>query len=253
MKISIAVFLPLALNMFSFSVIAEQAPPTYEQMSEVKEYLFVQNASSGSVNNGRLTMTTSAPIIFFTDRPYRIFGHTTVKHFIDSWNAGADSFSEDPPNAVLSILGEEVASFGVVLSAPRLAEDGTVSYQVEVDQGELPAQFGQASLFIDNEAWAAVGGLFVGHRMARRQEAARAVAYTEGANATAAQNANTYYHATAAPAPKSTETPEQQLTELQALLDKGLINQDDYNKKKQQILQQIWAVQWPSAGEYGAT
>ncbi|MGB5880898.1 MAG: SHOCT domain-containing protein, partial [Thermoanaerobaculia bacterium] len=56
----------------------------------------------------------------------------------------------------------------------------------------------------------------------------------------------TYYQAAPSQAPAPAAAPasppattEQQLQQLKDLLDKGLISQDDYDKKKQQILQQL--------------
>ena len=144
----------------------ESQPPSHKEVSAVKQFLFVQNASSGTYKNGRLSLAESGPVIFFSDRPYRIFGHTQAAHFVEAWGRSEDSFATNPPNAVLSVLGSEVASVGVVLSEPRYAE-GVISYRVAVEAGTIPERFGAASLFIDNEAWAAVGGLVVGRHMTR--------------------------------------------------------------------------------------
>ena len=227
------------------------AAPTHEEVSKVTSFLFVQNTNSGSFRDGRLTLKGSAPVLFFSDRPYRISGHTTLEHFIDSWDSGEDSFAEDPPNAVLSILGENVESFVVVLSDPEL-KSGGVSYKVEVEDGTIPPKFKDASLFIDNNLWAAVGGLAVGRASARRSQSREAASYQAGQEAgkqesqpSAQQDPNTYYQAhppaPAAPAASTeptsaTATPEQQLDQLKQMLDKGLITQDEYDKKKQEIL-----------------
>lgn len=221
--------------------------PTHEQVSQATEFLFVQNTASGSFKDGRLTLEKGGPIIFFSDRPYRIFGHTDLEHFVTAWDKGPDSFAENPPNAVLSLLGDQVESFVVVLSNPTL-HDGTITYTVQVDEGVIPESFGAASLFIDNEAWAAVGGLAVGRLSARRQQTREAAAFKEG-QATAHQDQATYYQAqpavssdsasAKAASSSSASTPEQQLEQLKDMLDKGLISQDDYEKKKQEILKTL--------------
>ncbi|MGB5813696.1 MAG: SHOCT domain-containing protein [Thermoanaerobaculia bacterium] len=223
---------------------AAGSAPTHDQVSKVTELLFVQNARSGSFKDGRLTLEESGPVIFFSDRPYRVFGHTRAEHFVDSWDSGADSFAKNPPNAVLSLLGEDVESFGVVLSDPKY-DNGTISYRVELEEGTIPTEFGPASMFIDNNLWAAVGGLAVGRTTARRQQYRTAAAYSAG-QASATQDQNTYYQAAPSQAPAPAAAPasppattEQQLQQLKDLLDKGLISQDDYDKKKQQILQQL--------------
>ena len=230
---------PLFALLIALNAEAEApAAPDYEDVSTVTEFLFVQNAGSGRFENGRLSLADSGPIIFFSDRPYRIFGHTQLPHFIESWNSGADdSFANNPPNAVLSILGDKVSSFGVVLSNPRY-EEGRVSYSVEVEAGNIPSEFGPASLFIDNEAWAAVGGLVVGRGMSRREHRREAQAYAAG-KGSAMENQNTYYQAAHAQAAPTSGSAEQQLAELKELQEKGLISQQDYDQKKQQILQQL--------------
>ncbi len=140
---------------------------------------------------------------------------------------------------MLSLLGEQVESFVVVISGPQY-NDGVVSYAVEVDEGTIPATFGQASLFIDDEFWAAAGGLAVGRRTARRAQEREAAAYQQGA---AAQEQKTYCQAqpaaaSVAPA-ASSASPDQQLEQLKKMLDQGLITQDEYNKNKAQILQSM--------------
>jgi hypothetical protein len=41
---------------------------------------------------------------FFSERPQRVVGHLSYRKLVDQWGEGEDSFAEDPPNAVLSIL-----------------------------------------------------------------------------------------------------------------------------------------------------
>lgn len=228
-------FATLAILSVSLPALAAETP-THEDVSKVKEFLFVQNATAGSFVDGRLSLVESGPILFFSDRPYRIFGHSDPEHFIDAWAKGDNSFATDPPNAVLSLLGEQVESFVVVISDPQY-NDGVVSYAVEVDEGTIPAMFGQASLFIDDEFWAAAGGLAVGRMTARRAQEREAAAYQQGA---AAQDQKTYYQAQPAAAPAaSSASPDQQLEQLKKMLDQGLITQDEYNTKKAQILKSM--------------
>ena len=211
--------------------------PSHEDVSKVKEFLFVQNASSGSFEDGRLTLDGAGPILFFSDRPYRIFGHTRPEHFVDAWDSGTDSFADVPPNAVLSILSDDLQSFGLVLSDPSY-DNGSISYAVTVEEGRVPPEFGHASLFIDNEGWAAVGGLIVGRHIARRRQVEQASAYQAG-QASTVQDQNSYYKAEAVAPVASSATSEQQLEQLKSMLDKGLISQSDFDKGKQRILEQM--------------
>jgi hypothetical protein len=128
------------------------------------ELLFVQSATSGSFDGTTLTLGGIASTSYFSDRPNRIAGQMGTDTFVGQWAEGKDSFKSDPPNAVLSVLGESGASDSVVeLSNPKL-EGGQLSYQVKVLDGKPPARFKTASLFIDgSSAGAFVGGMVAGH------------------------------------------------------------------------------------------
>ena len=114
------------------------------------EALFVQSAGSMVYDNGRLTLNGLAPTtLMFSDRPDRVTGHVPSEEFLDSWGEGEDSFTDDPPNAVLSIFTEdEVNDVVVVLHDPALTGD-QMSYRVDILDGEMPASGGASSLFID--------------------------------------------------------------------------------------------------------
>jgi hypothetical protein len=119
------------------------------QADEV-EALFVQSAAGMAYESGCLTLNGVAPTtLMFADRPQRVTGHVPTEEFLDSWGDGENSFADDPPNAVLSIFSEnEVNDVVVVLQDPALEAD-RFSYQVEVLDGEMPANGGASSLFID--------------------------------------------------------------------------------------------------------
>ena len=71
------------------------------------EALFVQSARRVTSFDGAITLHELAPsTLMFSDRPERIVGHLTTKQFIDGWGHGENSFLDDPPNAVLSFLGD---------------------------------------------------------------------------------------------------------------------------------------------------
>lgn len=112
--------------------------------------LFVQNAQNVSSDNGKLIMQGISPAtIFFSDRPERIAGHLTTKEFVPFWNEGKDSFAANPPNATLSVFGEgKVSDIVVELRNPQLKGD-ELAYGVRVLEGDMPAQGGACSLFID--------------------------------------------------------------------------------------------------------
>ena len=114
------------------------------------EALYVQNAHSMSYADGKLTLHTVAPTtLFFSDRPDRVTGHCSTPEFVAGWDQGPESFASDPPNAALSIFHEDSVSDVVVeLKNPKL-HGSSLTYTVEILDGEMPAVGGPNSLFID--------------------------------------------------------------------------------------------------------
>lgn len=135
------------------------------------DFLFVQSADRVVYEDGTLALEGINPaVVFFSDRPNRIAGHLTMPAFLELWEEGADSFAEDPPNAVLSALVDESMTEAVVtLTNPRL-EGSALRYDVELLEGALPSAGGVSSLFIDGlvrggargAALGAVGGAIAG-------------------------------------------------------------------------------------------
>jgi hypothetical protein len=136
------------------SVVAAVAPRAWAagqgESEKMVEYLFVQNAQKVSLKDNVLTLKgIAADTLYFSDRPDRIVGREMTKKFVDTWGKGKDSFKENPPNAVLSVLhGSKLQDIVVVLKNPRLKGDDFV-YDVEVLDGEKIAKGGMSSLFID--------------------------------------------------------------------------------------------------------
>ena len=123
-----------------------------EQLAN-EESMFVQTAQSVSSEDGTLTLRgITASTLYFSDRPQRVVGHMATTDFVDLWGVGDNSFETDPPNAVLSFLesGADVPTDAVVvLTEPSLSGDGDLSYSIDVLEGDLPAQTGPVTLFID--------------------------------------------------------------------------------------------------------
>ena len=114
------------------------------------EFLLVQNAEGVSLNGGELRLIGVAPTtLYFSDRPDRIVGRVTTQEYVDSWGKGDNSFEQDPPNAVLSILDKpEPQDIAVILYAPRLEGEDLV-YNVEVLDGNAAVTGEASALFID--------------------------------------------------------------------------------------------------------
>ena len=124
-----------------------------EQELEEIEAMFVQTAPEAAVEGSVLTLhDVSRSTLYFSDRPERVVGHVTSDMFIDLWDEGENSFSENPPNAVLAFLepGDDVPEDVVtVIRNPRM-EGTSLSYDVEVLEGTMPTHAkGGVTLFID--------------------------------------------------------------------------------------------------------
>jgi lipid-binding SYLF domain-containing protein len=116
-----------------------------------RRYLFVQSAQSFKIDRGTLTLNGVAPTTtFFADRPQRTFGHVRNVDFVELWSQGGNSLADTPPDATLSVLGEDGEPQQIVLglSNPRIEGSGLM-YDVEI-VGEDRLKEGSACvLFID--------------------------------------------------------------------------------------------------------
>lgn len=121
-----------------------------------ESFLFVQTAGGATLDtrDGSLALSDASPAInYFSDRPERIAGQTSLGAFADGWRS---IFGDDPPNAaVQQVAGPNEASPAVVeLLEPPAYEGGrTVNYAVRLvdPSGELDdvVRFDEVSLFID--------------------------------------------------------------------------------------------------------
>jgi hypothetical protein len=128
------------------------SPVTEKELEDI-EALFVQTAARLTSDSDKvITLHGLSPsTIYFADRPKREVGHMSTSLFVELWGEGDNSFSKDPPNAVLSFsepgdrTPEEVV---VTIRSPALRKDA-LSYEVEVLSGKLPQSTGPCALFID--------------------------------------------------------------------------------------------------------
>jgi len=118
--------------------------------NEDPQYLLVQNSDNVELTSTTLTLTgIDEETIFFSDRPQRIVGHVYTGDVVANWGKGKNNFEEDPPNATLSIYGdEEIADLVVELRNPKLEED-KLTYDITLLEGEIPDFSGETTLFID--------------------------------------------------------------------------------------------------------
>ena len=124
------------------------AAKTEERLDAV----FVQNASSFTAQNDEITLHGVADAtVYFASHPQREAGHIPSRRFLELWEGAAESFTVDPPAAVISFLddaGDAPPDVVVTLHDPRF-DDHRMTYRVEVRDGDVPASGGPCSLFID--------------------------------------------------------------------------------------------------------
>lgn len=171
----------LTLSAFALAAPAgAQEPEQSKETEEMCNALFVHNAKNVSMQGDTLTMKGISPsVIFFCDRPQRFAGQLGVEEFLSSVSKGKDSFVEDPPNAVVSIVdGDGFADVVVTLAKmPTLDGDQLVYSGVQVIDGEVPEKSGPGSLFIDVIGRPMTPGSIAGaHRRHRRRAMHRCAA-----------------------------------------------------------------------------
>ena len=209
-----------------------------------------------------------ASTIYFSDRPERIAGHMTTETFVDIWDNGDDSFKLSNPNAALSFLDDVTDEVVIVALSHPVLKDGNLTYDVTVLDGELPSEGGACSLFIDTLGRPASPGSVAGvHRRHRRrhvivgtsiarnhtyeaeQDADRANDRADDAEADAdraneraddaeadAAAANASASAATTSAATTAHSPSEKMDQLNKMYKEGLIDDAEYEKKKQEIL-----------------
>ena len=192
-------------------------------------WLFVVNATGGSFDGKTLTLHDVPPVLIFSDRPHRVWGHMTVSELLPKVEEGPDSFIVNPPNCVLSTFreGELPTEATVIMHKPTL-DGANLSFPVDVLEGYIPATFGPASLFVDRVHHHA-GAFLVGAAVANSNDETETVVVKEPTYVYSADPAP----AKAAPAPASAQS---RLAEAKSLFDQGLISEDEYAKKREEIL-----------------
>ena len=129
-----------------------QSPTTATEDTVILEEMFVQIARNVTSDQTTLTLQDVSPsTLYFSDRPERVVGHMTTEQFVEQWTEGPNSFFEDPPNAVLAYVGtgEDIPSDAVVVLRDPVASGNSLTYSIEVLEGEMPAKSGAVTLFID--------------------------------------------------------------------------------------------------------
>ena len=121
--------------------------------------LFVQMADGVRFDGEVLTLEGVAPgTLFFSDRPRRLVGHMSNGKFVGLWSEEGGGFAADPPNAALVFLEADQQVPAVVELGGATLEGRQIAYRVRVLEGEIPAEGGAASLFVDHGGGGHGGG-----------------------------------------------------------------------------------------------
>ena len=153
---------------FGLSPACASHHPIEPTNSSQPEWLYVQTAATAQMTSDTvLEMPFTRDVFGFTDRPYRRQAYLTAFEFASLWTGeGANSFSADAPNAVLTWqVGEEQREAEVIINNATVYSDGvqeSLVYEVTVETGQMPdAQMSSVSLFVDSSSGAATSGVKV--------------------------------------------------------------------------------------------
>jgi len=116
-------------------------------------WLFVQTAKTMEISGDTLTLPYEREIFAFTDRPNRLHAHFTAHEFEWFWGDIEDSFSDTPPNAVITwVENDDIFEAELMLTSVDVNDAGrSVSYTIVHEAGDaLPDSAVNVSLFIDN-------------------------------------------------------------------------------------------------------
>lgn len=162
--------------------------------TQMEPSLIVLNSKGASLKDGQLVLSgVSTNSIVFADRPVRAAGHVLTAHLLEEWATGSDSFAKDPPNATVSVLSKDggaVADAVVTLRSPKIEGD-TLTFAVDVLEGNLDGADGPASTFIDIIGMPLTPLSFAG---VARRTAYRGAWYAGAAAGAAAAAAAPYYY-----------------------------------------------------------
>ena len=139
-------------------------PTDVSQLVSPPEWLYVQTAATAQMTSDTtLEIPITRDVFGFTDRPNRRHAYFTASEFEAFWSEeGANSFSEDPPNAVLTWLdGEEQREAEITLNSATVYADGiqeSLVYEVTLETEQMPdAQMSYVSLFVDSNTDCSLG------------------------------------------------------------------------------------------------
>lgn len=121
-----------------------------------------RNAVVSKPSGYRVSLNANARVTWFSDRPARQAGTTTLAGLVGTWTA--NGFAADPPNAALILRGDNGLSEHVVVLRSPVVANGRVTFAIRAVPGGNVSGHGHANalavgtyraatLFIDDAAY----------------------------------------------------------------------------------------------------
>lgn len=150
----ISKLIKMLICILSLYISTAYAESTQKQTNNTHvNYMYVVAAGRGhiqhvSTNHYILSMQIPSvnQVIQFSDRPQRIVKYISGQDLTNSWSQGDNSFTQDPPNAVLS--GYNLSPKIIVLTRERIQGD-TISYHFTSEKALATKNYSQITLTID--------------------------------------------------------------------------------------------------------
>lgn len=142
----------LILTLFLFlSAFIASAQDHVTSGSDNLEYLFVITGDSGAYADGKLTLSGTPIVVFNYIGTTREVGHFLVGTFIEVWQTNSSTYNANPPSGTLSVLDAKGAGNAVIAVSSPSATLNSITFDVKVLEGEVPASFNASSLFLKLE------------------------------------------------------------------------------------------------------
>lgn len=137
----------IALLILSGLTLATNAEHVIDDSKNLR-YQFVLSGDTGTVKDGKITLSGVPIVTFFSLGVKRGDGHFFVESFVKMWNENAQMFEKDPPNGTLSVLSDKGSSGAVVELSEPTANLNSITFKVRILEGALPDEFGSYTLFL---------------------------------------------------------------------------------------------------------
>ena len=134
-------------SVLALFVIKAQAEHVIDE-SKSPRYQFIISGDTGTLKDGKLSLTGAPIVTFYTLGEKRLAGHIYVQSFSEVWNNNAQILKTDPPNGTISVLSKESPEGATIeLSEPK-ADLNDISFKARVLEGEIPESFGPFQIYI---------------------------------------------------------------------------------------------------------